>query len=479
MSVHELRDADEAQRFLLQSLWLQRVLAPRGGQVAAALEWGLELAGGGEPLPPLGFVADVGHALFHDEAIVRHDVLQLAGWPEGLGRAYEDYVVGKLSADSSFERAGGALRHYNRRERVLGLSFLLKQMRERAGFGGVLLSPAVLKKLRERPGEELLALGWEAFEQHGPLPLLLELYEELVVAMRNSSELLGPEDVFELEHRTALAAFSQRLALRQVLQAAAALDAALPRQRPRPVPRRHDVATRILDEDTYPVGGFSSISTRGSIESLLHSQLAYMEPEAERPDLFDIKFLRDELLYYSRDENQFLRRRRTFVFALYPDLVQARFKDPELPWQRLVLLLGLSVAAVRKLLEWLTADALVFEFLFLDHDKEGSPLGAEQALLEMVWREQIANGTVIVTRLPQAQLAAQGARRARRSLCHVLTLSCVDRPLQADGTLVTRLALAGPCPGLGAQDEALQWPEAEEALAGWALVLEHLLRLWL
>ena len=31
---------------------------------------------------------------------------------------------------------------------------------------------------------------------------------------------------------------------------------------------------------------------------------------AERPDLFDIKFLRDELLYYARDENRFLRRRQ-------------------------------------------------------------------------------------------------------------------------------------------------------------------------
>ena len=49
-----------------------------------------------------------------------------------------------------------------------------------------------------------------------------------------------------------------------------------------------------------------------------------------------MKFLRDELLYYSRDENQFLRRRRTFVFALFPDLVDARFKDagPAVPADR-------------------------------------------------------------------------------------------------------------------------------------------------
>src|SRR5207248_6066964 len=141
-----------------------------------------------------------------------------------------------------------------------------------------------------------------------------------------------PEDVFELEHRTALDDLSQRLALRQVLQAAQQFEQGLPQHRIRPLAGRQEVPTRVLDEDTYPVGGFSSLSTRGSVESLLYSQLAFME-EQERPDLFDVKYLRDELLYYARDENNFLRRRRTFAFVLFPDLVQAHFKDADLPWQ--------------------------------------------------------------------------------------------------------------------------------------------------
>src|SRR5205807_9017417 len=141
--------------------------------------------------------------------------------------------------------------------------------------------------------------------------------------------------------------------------AAETLEAALPRQRVRPLARRMEVPTRILDEDTYPVGGFTSISTRGSPESLLHSQLAYMETD-ERPDLFDVKFLRDELLYYARDENQFLRRRRSFVFALFPDLLHTRVKDPTLPYQRGVLLLALIVVVIRRLSDWLSTDALVF-----------------------------------------------------------------------------------------------------------------------
>src|SRR6185437_1043138 len=104
-----------------------------------------------------------------------------------------------------------------------------------------------------------------------------------------------------------------------------------------------------------------------------------MEKE-ERPDLFDIKFLRDELLYYARDENQFLRRRRTFVFILYPDLDQTRFKDRGLEFQRGVLLLALLYTIVRKLSEWLSTDALTFHFLFVV-EGDNDPLAAERDLL--------------------------------------------------------------------------------------------------
>src|ERR1700737_4829173 len=89
-----------------------------------------------------------------------------------------------------------------------------------------------------------------------------------------------------------------------------------------------------------------------------------------QPDLFYIKYLRDELYYYSRDENQFLRRRRSFLFVLQPDLRLARFKDPELPSQRIVLVLATLVAAVRRLADWLGHDALRFEFLFIQPEKE-------------------------------------------------------------------------------------------------------------
>jgi hypothetical protein len=475
----ELRDAGLARRYLLQGLWLQRARPPAAQAVRPALEWALEIAAGGRPLPPVGFVADLGHtALGADPAApAGPEPLAAAGLPAGLARTYEDHVLGKVYGDGTFERAAAALRRFRGRERARGLAFLIDQFRQRAEVGGVHLSPALLKGLLAEPGEQLLAEGWESLGQDGLLPLLPELYESLIAGTRRLAEVLGPEDVFELEHGTALDELGQRVALRQVLQMADRLESALPRHRPRPRGARREVPTRILEEDTYPVGGFASIATRGSVESLLHSQLAYMEDQ-ERPDLFDVKFLRDELLYYARDENQFLRRRRTFVLAFFPDLAGARFKDAELPCQRIVLLLALVVAAVRRLAEWLSADALGFDLLFVA-DAEPGPLAPERALLQTLLREPIARGSVLLGGAASAAAADRHcALAARRSLVHALSLAAADRPLEAEGAEVTRLRLDGPRPAFACPDGPVALAEAEGPVEAWATALEALLRRW-
>jgi hypothetical protein len=256
------------------------------------------------------------------------------------------------------------------------------------------------------------------------------------------------------------------------------LETGLTKYKPRPLTQPREVPTRVLDEDIYPVGGFASISTRGTIESLLHSQLAFMEPAAAaRPDLFDIKFVRDELLYYSRDENQFLRRRRTFVFALLPDLARARFKDVDLPTQRIVLTLAVLVVAVRKLTEWLSADALAFEFLFVA-DGGAQPLAQEEALLTMLFREPIANGTVQLSRV--VDLAAAGAMlvgRARRSMCQALVIGATQGAVSAEGVNPKQLVVAGPRPQLISADSVVP-VDGYDTWAAWPAVLERLLEEW-
>src|SRR5262245_31788382 len=106
MSTHVLRDLDQARKFILQGLLLQRRLVPPPPEIVrTVMEWALEIASGGEPLPPVGLVADVGVETF-DMARgqpARGQAAQV-GLPPTLARNYEDHVLGKLYADWTFER---------------------------------------------------------------------------------------------------------------------------------------------------------------------------------------------------------------------------------------------------------------------------------------------------------------------------------------------------------------------------------------
>lgn len=474
----EIRELDLARRYVLEGLWLQRVVKPLPATVRPALEWALEIASSGHPLPPTGFVADVGHVAFGgDEEHRAKDLPHIPGWPAALGRTYEDHLLGKLYSDWLFERASDALRRYAEKDRPRGLAYVIRQFRERGGIGGVELSPAVIRGLLSSNPEELLVQAWDGLMRTGPLSLLVEQYEELASASRRMAEVLGPEDVIALEQRTALADMGQYVAHRQILQMTARFEAFLPTRPVRPLVGRKEVPTRVHDEDQYPVGGYASLSNRGSIESLLHSQLAFME-ERERPDLFDLKYIRDELFYYSRDENQFLRRRRAFAFVLFPDLLAARFKDPDLPTQRIVLLQSMLLAMVRRLSDWLSTDALRFEILFIqDGEKKG--LTEEATLMTLLLRELIERGDAAVTWLPDASAAMKAIQNlSRTSQVHGFAASTKPPEFEVENTVITPMIVASPRPWIG--DGAGGFAEliADEAFECWQETLLRLLELW-
>ena len=479
METVELRDPDLARTYVLQGLRLQRVVPPAAGLVRPVLDWALEICAGGQPLPPVGVVADLGNLVYgHDRGRAGHAAADAPGWPATLTRSYDDHVLGKLYADWTFDRATDALRRYAPKEQARGLAYVVRQLRDRAGVGGVELSPAVVRGLLGVPADEVLALGYESLARDGPLPLLVKQYEQLISAARRTAEVLGPEDVTALEQRTALADMGQYVAHRQIVQAADRIAARLPARPAKPAAGRKEVPTRVLDEDQYPVGGYTSIATKGSVESLLHSQLAFMEDQ--QPDLFDMKFVRDELFYYSRDENQFLCRRRLFVFAFAPDLVAARFKDATLPAQRVVYTLAAVVALVRKLTDWLTADALRFELVFLagPPDKP-APLGHERELFELLLRDPVSRGSAGLRALPSAAALRQYLdAEARTSQVHCLTVGVRPPAVPAEAAVVTTLTVAGPSPGLTDGHGVVVPLDADDPADQWAEMAARVLALW-
>ena len=65
MATIEIRNRDDARKFILQGLWLQQTVSPPvPWLIKDVLTWSMELANGGNSLPPIGFVADIGIEVF-------------------------------------------------------------------------------------------------------------------------------------------------------------------------------------------------------------------------------------------------------------------------------------------------------------------------------------------------------------------------------------------------------------------------------
>jgi hypothetical protein len=483
-----LRQADDAQAFLLGSLWMQRVMKPNGASVKSILEWTLEVCSTGQPLPPPGIIADLGAIVYGLPGTrFSRESLDLPGWTNADGRRYEDQVLGKVYADWTFERASDALRRYTGRDQARGLAYLIKVIQDQARIGGVELSPAVIRGLLQNSGEASLNQGFALLEQAGPSPELKACYEEWISAFRRVAELILPEQVIAIEQRIALAEMGEYVAHQQILAMTARFEQRLPMRPVRPLQGRREVPTRVLDEDQYPVGGYSSISNRGSIESLLHSQLAFMET-AEQPDLFDVKFVRDELFFYSRDENQFLRKRRSFVMIMDPSLLTARFKDAELPYQRIVLVQSLVLTLIRKLADWLSSDAIQFTIIF-PRMKSKPHLADEVRLFQVLLTELRAIGVVEIVHLsdtdpspgvPESTMAALEfcEREARQAQVHGLVLSQKRIAPTNELAVIACLAVDGPVPQLtDGRGEEIPLTE-DDALDAWYNAVMKILQLW-
>ena len=518
---------DQARRVLARGLARQRVARPSLTTIRRALGWALEITASGESPPPIGLLADLGHLILGtdepeaanpspsdrnagEEAIFLTNAVHDPHL-DRLTRRYDDLVIGKFLADPTFQRGAEAVRHYPEADRVKGVAYLITRVVERAGVTGPILSPAALRNMAGLPNEGLRNL-LETVLEPGDDPetdareRAREIHEldTLTRAIRDMGEALAPEDLFELEERTALEQFGQRIALRQTVAMIQQFLNHLHVDPPRASNPNRRVATRLLEEDAYPVGGFSSLSNRGSLESLLHSQLAFMEPldsNAPRPDLFDIKFVRDELLYYARDENAFYRRHRVTFVILRADLARTRVKDPESPRQRIIMLLAFLVAAIRSALERLGEESLVFELippLTADGSDPPEPAWLWHARL---LRDQIANRTVILAEpQPLSALAGRIDEASRRSLTTVWTLGSSDPgrdepdapivlgtplgrsgPFPRDNVIRRRLIVSGPAPSRSLADGTLATPETDSSsvLDQWRQTLKDWLNDWL
>jgi vWA domain found in the FtsH ternary systems len=319
-------------------------------------------------------------------------------------RDWEDHVLVRLLSDARWARvedAWGGL-PAGLRPRAAGLlAARIDAMLDAPPSGDV--PAALVRRLRETASQELVARGRAALK--GKLSVASQTsMREAAKRGRGGAVRLSDADVVLVQRFEALQGMAGRVLLSQLADVAQALEESLA-SRPKLQARAAEVTTRLDDASEYPVGGFSEVTTRGSFENLVATELAGLEDDA-RPDLFDVRYVENELLFYARDEGVALRRRKAVAVVFDASLDTVRVLDEGQKHQRLVLALGLVVAVLRKGVEWLESSAVRFLLVFPRGKGDAGPLEDERQVVELLLAPERERGAVAVEVLPEEQLEA-------------------------------------------------------------------------
>jgi hypothetical protein len=372
-------------------------------------------------------------------------------------RAYDDDVLARLVTNARFDDVLAAYAHLAPGDRATATALVIGSICERASFTGASVSPAALRRALARPRDEREAAGRTELAGGTTAQRLAEAYE-----------------VFALDHLSVLRDLGGRMTAEHIAAAATALAAKLPRRLPANRKNRGARDTRLADESLYPAGGFTSITPGGSnanIENLVTSELVYMEDGPE-PDVFTLRYIEGELLYYTRDDSVFSRHRQVIGIALGADLDDARVKDRDLPFQRLILCFGLLVAAVRWLTEQLGDQALTIHVAFPPQRLE-----EERAIVALLLHGEIQRGIVILDETPWHDLVAATAAASSTTISDLVVVSMGPVPELPKGMRALHLDLAGPAPTVAPVGTSPAEP-SPDAWSEWCEVAEDLLR-WL
>jgi hypothetical protein len=335
--------------------WIDRIgcADPLPEALPASARWLLDRWGAGDDHLPLHLVHDLGHLLLRGRDFRFASTGALARW-SGEARAerlaYEDKVLGRWALDPTVLDAHVAIAGMPAARRDTAVAHAVG-----LALAGPLLAaedlargnPAHLRAL----APELLALAAEEPEAlHDRVGdewrAWADAQHAACVRALPSGRLFRAEDLWEIAHLPELPSESARLALRTILGLAARVGPVSPSVALTLRHRSREVPVEAEEADQYPAGGFDAISTRGTFENLVRSEVAYVgEGSAERGgvDLFDVRFAENELLFYTRDESPLLDARRDLTVVLHRPAAQ-RHKHPSLEAQTLVLTEALALA---------------------------------------------------------------------------------------------------------------------------------------
>ncbi|MGE3853565.1 MAG: hypothetical protein AB7K09_17675, partial [Planctomycetota bacterium] len=188
--------------------------------------------------------------------------------------------------------------------------------------------------------------------QPAPAPLSPGESEPVIVQPWRPTDV----DIHELEHVEIFTSRVARLRCRRFGE----IGQALGNPETRGLQRRIDIPEVVVnrdDETHYPAGGVAELTTSGSFENLLASELMYMEDDPGEVDIFSLKYVENELLYFVRDAGLLVRRRRRINIAVH-DVPGFRIKYPGQRHPLDVWLDGMLARLIRDLFDFFEGEGL-------------------------------------------------------------------------------------------------------------------------
>lgn len=116
------------------------------------------------------------------------------------------------------------------------------------------------------------------------------------------------------------------------------------------------IVSKYGEPQTLPLGGYDELTNKGSLSSLVPSELGYID-ESMDFDLFDYKFCENQLMYYKRDSGAVFRIRRDIVISVR----LSEFFEHE---RHLGMLFGWSFNFAQKIIETFIKDLVNVRLVF-------------------------------------------------------------------------------------------------------------------
>ena len=365
----------ELREFLASSLF-QILGSPWETQKTNGLALADELVGLGLPVPWLGFLADLaawaeGNQIrrYSNDLAHRHHLVQK------ILNSYRDRVIGRLVSDRHCIAIRNQLAAQPKSQQIRSLAWLLAQWHEEGLWQGKPLVPGQIASLKSQSGTSLEARAIALWESDSP-----EKHDPFLDLVRRTCDHFTQSQVFHQKHHLkALESghsglqLAQYTALRQIQKARENLFPALFWDISNDPAARQEIEQRHVMEDEFPIGGYSSISNRGRFESLLPSQLAFWDEPIGVTDLFTWKYTRDELWYYSRDENAIRKPPLEVAIIIRPGVSEAHNFDREIGFQSLTVLMATVLEAISLLETHRENQALKIRWVF--QEESSKPTG--------------------------------------------------------------------------------------------------------